>query len=99
MISRTDTAVTLRVTARAAGHLVLLDADYPGWRAEIDGRRVPIHAADAAFRAVAIGPGAHEVRFTYRPTSVRAGGAISLVSLLAVAGCVLWRRRPAARPG
>ena len=75
-MSRSDTAVTLAVNARAAGRLVLLDTFYPGWRAEVDGRRVPIRPADAAFRAVSVGPGRHEVRFSYHPASVHTGALV-----------------------
>ena len=56
--------------AKADGHVVLLDTFYPGWHAEVDGREQPIRAADLAFRAVAVPPGRHTVRFFYRPTSV-----------------------------
>ena len=74
VVSRTDTEVRLDVQAKAAGHVVLLDTFYPGWHAEVDGRERPIRAADLAFRAVAVPPGRHTVRFFYRPTSVIAGG-------------------------
>jgi len=99
VVSRSDTSVTLVVRARARGQLVLLDSFYPGWRAEVDGRNTEIRPANAAFRAVPVGPGLHEVRFSYRPTSVIAGGAISLVALvILVAACVI-RRKPSARRG
>lgn len=95
IVSRSDTAVTLDVRAGAAGQLVLLDTFYPGWRAEVDGRPAPIRPANAAFRAVAVRPGRHEVRFSYRPTSVAAGGAISVAALALLAACLLLdRRRP-----
>ena len=84
IVSRSDTEVTLEVQARTAGHVVLLDTFYPGWQAEVDGDEQPIRAADLAFRAVAVAPGRHTVRFFYRPTSVIAGGAISVVALLMI---------------
>jgi hypothetical protein len=99
VVSRTDTEVTLDVRAEAAGHVVLLDTFYPGWHAEVDGREQPIRAADLAFRAVAVTPGRHTVRFTYRPVSVRAGGALSLVALLAIAACLIGGRRRGAGSG
>lgn len=88
IISRTDTEVTLDVQARTGGQLVLLDTFYPGWRAEVDGHGEPIRPADAAFRAVAVKPGHHTVRFYYRPTSVIVGGAISIAALLAILVCL-----------
>ena len=94
VVSRSDTEVTVEVRARARGQLVLLDSFYPGWRAEVDGRETPIRPANAAFRAVAVNAGRHEVRFSYRPASVIAGGAISVaaIALMAV-GLLLGRGR------
>jgi hypothetical protein len=83
---RTDTGVTVDVSARRAGRLVLLDTFYPGWEATVDGRPATIEAANAAFRAVAVQAGRHEVRFEYRPASVRIGGIVSLVALAALLG-------------
>jgi uncharacterized membrane protein YfhO len=73
---------------------VLLDTYYPGWRAEVDGRRTPIRAANAAFRAVAVPAGRHRVRFTYRPASVLAGGLVSAAAVLVLlAGVAVGARR------
>ncbi len=63
IVARSDTEVRLEVEAERAGHLVLLDTFYPGWKAEVDGDEQPIRAADLAFRAVAVAPGRHTVRF------------------------------------
>ena len=93
VVSRTDTEVTLDVEAKADGHVVLLDTFYPGWHAEVDGRERPIRAADLAFRAVAVTPGRHTVRFFYRPTSVIAGGGLSLAALLVIVVCLIGLRR------
>jgi hypothetical protein len=94
VVSRSDTEVRLELRARARGQLVLLDTFYPGWRAEVDGREVPIRPANVAFRAVAVGPGRHEVRFSYRPASVVWGGAVTLLGLaLVAAGLVFGGRR------
>jgi hypothetical protein len=82
--ARSDTAVTVDVDARRAGRLILLDTFYPGWEATVDGRRVPIEAANAAFRAVAVPAGRHDVRFAYRPASVRNGVIVSVAALAAL---------------
>ena len=96
IVSRSDTEVTVDVQARAAGQLVLLDTFYPGWHAKVDGHDEPIRAADTAFRAVAVPPGRHTVRFYYQPTSVLVGGLVSIAALLAIIACLIGirRRRP-----
>lgn len=88
--------VAMDVSARRAGHVILADTFYPGWRAEVDGEEVPIKAANGAFRAVAVGAGHHEVRFTYASAAVRWGWISTLLTFAAlavVAGASLARRR------
>jgi hypothetical protein len=102
IVEDTETLVTVDVSSSKPGHLVLLDTYYPGWRATVDGRDAEIRPAVAAFRAVKVPPGRHEVRFRYRPASVYAGAAITLVALFAIGGTVAlhWgrsRRRPRPR--
>ncbi len=75
--------VLLHVSLEAPGYLVLTDAWYPGWVAEVDGRPAPILRADLYFRAVELAAGEHQVAFRYRPGSVRLGLGISLASWLA----------------
>ena len=60
--------------------------------AEVDGRETPIRPANAAFRAVAVNAGRHEVRFSYRPASVIAGGAISVAAIALMAVALLLGR-------
>jgi hypothetical protein len=80
-----DRRVAIRYESSQAGHLVLLDSFYPGWRATVDGRDAEILPANVAFRAVAVPAGSHEVVFTYEPMSVRLGSWITVLSLLAIA--------------
>jgi hypothetical protein len=84
-----DTDLTVTFDARAPGQLVLHDTYYPGWKAELDGREVPIRPANAAFRAVAVPAGRHQVRFVYRPASVYVGLYLSLAALLVLIGIVI----------
>lgn len=86
------------VTARSAGRALLFldDVDYPGWRATVDGREVPILRANSVFRAVPLeGAGTHKVTFTYRPWQVRAGMIATAVTVLIMIGLawlsIRWR--------
>jgi hypothetical protein len=74
--------------------VVLTDTWFPGWRARLDGRPIPLWRADHAFRAVQVPPGRHEIEMRFEPGSLRLGGALSALAGLAVlALAVPWRRR------
>ena len=69
--------------------LLLLEAWYPGWKAEVDGESTEVFPAHYAFRGVALKPGTHTVEFRYDPLSFRIGLTISTVTLLvALAACL-----------
>ena len=82
--------VVIEASATRPALVVLTDTDYPGWRASVDGSPVPIIRADTLFRAVAIPPGEHVVRFEYAPWSVLAGAAISVIAAVGMTGAVAW---------
>ena len=93
--------VVVRCRLDAPGVLVLADTWYPGWRATVDGADAPILRANHAFRGVALGKGAHEVRFIFRPASFMFGAWLSVLAAAGTA-CVLpraLRRRAAPRAG
>jgi Bacterial membrane protein YfhO len=73
-----------------AGLVVVGDPYYRGWRASLDGKRVPIQEFEGVVRAVAAGPGRHIVEFQYRPASVYVGAALTLIGL-ALAGILAAR--------
>ena len=90
--------VELATAPSRPGWLVLNDAYYPGWEAEVDGRPAAILPAYVAFRAVALPAGRHRVVFRYAPGSVRAGAAVS-VGAIAIALLLLLRpKRRKPRP-
>ena len=95
LVSYEPERVVARASAQSPGLLVLTDVHYPGWKATVDGREVPIERVDYLLRGVPIPAGTHEVEFRYEPASFRAGWIISAVSTLAVLIALLvgWRRR------
>jgi hypothetical protein len=62
-----NTEVVIEADAPAGGYVVLNDPWHPWWFATVDGRGAPMLRANVLFRAVAVPPGRHTVRFTFRP--------------------------------
>jgi len=62
-----NTQVRVSVDAPDGGWLVLNDVWHPWWRVEVDGVAVPLLRANVIFRAVALPPGARQVRFFFDP--------------------------------
>jgi hypothetical protein len=81
----------IHIRATGPGTLVISEIVYPGWAATIDGDAVPIETVFGVLRGVELSAGAHDVEFEFRPTSVYAGGVLSLLTVLALAW--LWIRR------
>ncbi len=75
-----------RVVIRATGPgtLVLTDANYPGWRATLDGNAADILTVDGLFKAVGLPAGEHTVVFTFAPGTVTIGLWVSAF------GVALW---------
>jgi hypothetical protein len=86
-----STVVAVRLPPTGtAGTLILSDAFYPGWRAMVDGRPVPVHQVRAAnLRAVAVPPASRSVIFHYAPGSVRWGLLVSVLTLGTLVGTVV----------
>lgn len=59
--------VIVDVDAPSGGIVVLNDVWHPWWRAKLDGAPVEILKANVLFRAVAVPPGHHQVRFEFHP--------------------------------
>ncbi|HKR63480.1 MAG TPA: hypothetical protein VJZ00_07080, partial [Thermoanaerobaculia bacterium] len=75
-----------RVTIDAPhdGILVLRQQAAPGWRVTIDGAPAPPLIVDGVFRGVQLARGRHEVVWTYRPMPFFIGGAMTLITLVAM---------------
>ena len=83
--------VVLRVHAPAAGFVHLADQHFPGWRATVNDREVPILRANHLFRAIEVPAGDATIDLRYRPGSFRLGAGISGVTVLLLLGGGLWR--------
>jgi uncharacterized membrane protein YfhO len=66
---------------------------YPDWKAYIDGKKAKIHKADNSFRAVEVPTGSHTIEMKYQSDGFRAGGIVSIVSLvLGVVLIIIFRK-------
>jgi hypothetical protein len=70
----------LQVNVTEPSVLVISQTDYPGWRAYVDDRPVPLTRANYAFPAIVAAPGSHRVRFSFSPLSFKAGATLSLLA-------------------
>jgi hypothetical protein len=78
--------------------LVVSRAWYPGWEAWVDGERSPVLRANLLLSAIPLDQGSHVISYRFRPTIVRTGAIMSLLSALFVAiASVGILRCPAAR--
>jgi len=72
--------VVLSVSVPQGGWLVLADSWFPGWSSRIDGARGENFVANGLLRSIWLPPGDHSVEFTYLPSSVLVGLAISVLA-------------------
>ena len=90
--------LVLDVSSPEEGILVISQPFYPGWRAIVDGERVPLYRADYLLQGLQLGAGSHRVELSYHLSLLPA--ILSLAVLVAcVAALIMSRpRRDAARP-
>ncbi|HEY3447628.1 MAG TPA: YfhO family protein [Myxococcales bacterium] len=90
-----ENALAVEAWSKTPCALFVADRFAPGWTATLDGAEVPIFAADAAARAVALPAGRHRVEMRYRAPGLRAGALLSGLGVgMTVALGVRRRRRP-----
>jgi hypothetical protein len=81
----------ISVTTTGPGWLVVADAMQDGWTASVNGVPQPLVAADHALVGIPLPEGSSEVILEYRPSGLRAGVSISVLSLALVLS-LTWRR-------
>ena len=93
IVERTSNRLVLEVDTDVDGILVLSEIDYPGWQATVDGHDTPILRANTILRAIPIQAGVHQVEMVFRPRTVLAGFALSVLTLMVVLISVPQLRR------
>ena len=74
----------LSIATAIPGMLLVSNHFYPGWKAKVDGKSVPIYRANGALMAVHVAGGLHTVELNYDPDSLKDGIKVALVALIAL---------------
>jgi hypothetical protein len=96
IVDERNAQVTLHATLERRGVVVLGDQLLDGWSVQVDGRPAAPLRVDAVLRGVAVGPGRHEIVWSYAVPGLRAGAGLSVLALLLLVGAgglSLARRR------
>lgn len=72
--------VLIKTNSSYDSFLVLTDNYFPGWKAFIDNREVPIYRSDYTLRGIKVPAGVHTVYFLYDPLSFKIGLVLSFLS-------------------
>ena len=89
ILSYRRNSVLLQVRSNHDGFLASSEANYPGWKATVDGQPAPIYNTNVAFRGLPLRPGIHKVEFTFRPAIVTWSALVSLAGWLALVGAAV----------
>jgi len=81
-----------RVEGSGGGYLLVDDAWFPGWRAEVDGAAATVYRANVGFKTVYVPPNARSVVLTYEPSTIRFG-AVASICFVVLAALLFFSRR------
>jgi hypothetical protein len=93
IVKTKSTDYRVDVTANRPAWFFVADANYPGWRATLDGKRVPLFSAQLLGKAVAVPPGHHRLEIAFVSSTFIAGLSISTLFLAAILFSAWSRRR------
>ena len=62
--------------------LVFSDTYFPGWKAFIDGKQVPVYRTNGIVKGIVLNTGTHNVRFVYDPDSYKIGWMLFVIGLI-----------------
>jgi hypothetical protein len=84
--------VDLTVTTNQPGILILLDANYPGWEATVNGAEQEILDVNSVFRGIFLLPGTHSISFQFRHPTLYWGITLASLSILVALTIILWSK-------
>jgi hypothetical protein len=83
IVDRSANMLAVQATADQPRLLVVADAYYPGWQADIDGAPTPLYQTNVALRGVVVPQGTHTITMRFRPITFFVGVFASLLTCLA----------------
>jgi len=93
VVSRAPGDYEIRAENDAPAYLVLSEAYYPGWEAEVDGRPTEVLPANHLIQAIRLPAGKHEVRIRYHSRFLALGVAVAALAALVPGGLLVRRHR------
>jgi hypothetical protein len=94
LLKRTWFSLDISANMACRGMVVLNDNWYPGWRATLDGKTVPIHPAYMSIRGVVVDAGQHTIKMRYRPSSLYWGLIFFLVGIAVTVWLIRRKEAP-----
>ena len=85
--------IVAETNVAADGYLVILQADYPGWHAYVDGQEVEIETVNQCFMGIPLEKGNHKVELKFVPVDFYVGLAVTGLFWIALLWCCVWERR------
>jgi hypothetical protein len=92
-VERDGTGYLLRTGFAKPAWVVVAETAWPGWRADCEGRELPLGFANQAFLAIAAPAGEHLIRLHYFPASFAIGRRVTGGALVLALGLGFWSRR------
>lgn len=93
-VSAGPRSLTAKVKSENGGDCLFLPvANDKGWECSVNGERVEIKTALGAFMAIKLRKGVNTVELRFMPRGMRAGIALSLIALLALAAVIVYNRK------
>lgn len=71
-------SMSINVNAPANGLVTVMQNNYDGWKAYIDGNMTPITEVNGVFIGIPVSKGAHRIELKFRPWDFYAGAAVSI---------------------
>jgi uncharacterized membrane protein YfhO len=91
--------LVLDVDSPQPAFLVTSEANYPGWRAFLDGVEAPVAMTNAAFRGLPVPAGRHRVEMRFEPAILGRSALVSIAGLaLLVTGVLFGDRKRSGKP-